>query len=115
MTGAEIVSTHSIRYRILKDRYSNDSHQAQAHVSTHSIRYRILKGTHQGRQDTSPQGVSTHSIRYRILKATTDCCRSTTPTRFNPFDPIQDTESAKIAVEADKSQMFQPIRSDTGY
>ena len=34
---------------------------------------------------------------------------------FNPFDPIQDTESIIIPLLALPDLKFQPIRSDTGY
>ena len=34
---------------------------------------------------------------------------------FNPFDPIQDTESTDSICLACLLMSFQPIRSDTGY
>ncbi len=39
-------------------------------------------------------GVSTHSIRYRILKADMEALDTEFEKSFNPFDPIQDTESS---------------------
>ena len=35
--------------------------------------------------------------------------------RYNPFDPIQDTESLLCFCEALRPPGLQPIRSDTGY
>ena len=37
-------------------------------------------------------------------------CRS-----FNPFDPMQDTESLEEQLEELRDLVFQPIRSDAGY
>ena len=34
---------------------------------------------------------------------------------FNPFDPIQDTESVFSGEGRRAQEWFQPIRSDTGY
>ena len=44
--------------------------------------------------------VSTHSIRYRILKVVIVSEAVASRTSFNPFDPIQDTESAVLCGEA---------------
>ena len=132
-----IVSTHSIRYRILKVVLLLPT-TIPIKVSTHSIRYRILKGWHCERcgkrlpsfnpfdpiQDTErwdninfgeARKVSTHSIRYRILKAHQLAGRRTRQASFNPFDPIQDTESMKCFGHTNCDPGFQPIRSDTGY
>ena len=108
-------------------------------VSTHSIRYRILKaGVDRAPwrvdvgfnpfdpiQDTESIRclpvrwidlvVSTHSIRYRILKGLLERIVSVRAISFNPFDPIQDTERAVVSVWSSTGIWFQPIRSDTGY
>ena len=85
------VTTHSIRYRILKA-HQSPTPGGDSQVTTHSIRYRILKvGERQGPGPVYL--VTTHSIRYRILKAWLECGSSTSRRSYNPFDPIQDTES----------------------
>ena len=88
---------------------------------------------------SGPQ-VSTHSIRCRILKEVGH--RATVPVvlRFNPFDPMQDTERpadddftvliVKVSTHSIRCRIlkgvnwltlrylaasFQPIRSDAGY
>ena len=83
-------------------------------VSTHSIRYRILK---EGKEylNGATKEVSTHSIRYRILKVALGAGAGGRGHGFNPFDPIQDTESRDSVGGGGKSDKFQPIRSDTGY
>ena len=69
-----VVSTHSIRYRILKGR-GPLLLQQRRQVSTHSIRYRILKVDEIGGQAVLYAQVSTHSIRYRILKGNSQTAR----------------------------------------
>ena len=59
--------------------------------------------------------VTTHSIRYRILKANWLMPVPTFRLRYNPFDPIQDTESFFVEWGRYWSERLQPIRSDTGY
>ena len=83
--------------------------------------------------------VSTHSIRCRILKARQQPMPMPSTGRFNPFDPMQDTErigamggtmSGSCFNPFDPMQdtesyldhqlrqllhVFQPIRSDAGY
>ena len=89
--------------------------EAAARVSTHSIRYRILKDITSSAQQVSGNRVSTHSIRYRILKVTCQSRAVSVHHSFNPFDPIQDTESRKGSSYGRDLLRFQPIRSDTGY
>ena len=48
---ADSVTTHSIRYRILKERRVSVNPSTQE-VTTHSIRYRILKGRVNGNRRT---------------------------------------------------------------
>ena len=59
--------------------------------------------------------VSTHSIRYRILKGLQELQGRIGDRGFNPFDPIQDTESGVLSHLYVFHDEFQPIRSDTGY
>ena len=107
-------------------------------VSTHSIRYRILKapGLTSGRgggqrfnpfdpiQDTESGRITllcalhTSFNPFDPIQDTERSSLSATfaNTRcFNPFDPIQDTERVWRADEASGEARFQPIRSDTGY
>ena len=78
-------------------------------VSTHSIRYRILKVL-EYLTGTSVEGVvSTHSIRYRILKEGLQARQPPAPPRFNPFDPIQDTESDRYGSNAAIILCFNPF------
>ncbi len=42
-------------------------------------------------------------------------CQLLAGSRYNPFDPIQDTESVLDALKRDLIAVLQPIRSDTGY
>ena len=86
------VSTHSIRYRILKVPRDMVARLLSHGVSTHSIRYRILKEILKGAL-ANINNVSTHSIRYRILKVRPPPYLVHQLEGFNPFDPIQDTES----------------------
>ena len=83
-------------------------------VSTHSIRYRILKDGSEW-ECLGMGGVSTHSIRYRILKAKLLTQVLYHDQGFNPFDPIQDTERSNLYRQQLLAREFQPIRSDTGY
>ena len=53
--------------------------------------------------------VSTHSIRYRILKGSTSTQTRQPRWRFNPFDPIQDTESDLQQVEGAELRGFNPF------
>ena len=55
------------------------------------------------------QHVSTHSIRYRILKVFALFVGMPDPQRFNPFDPIQDTESSRILFRAESVRCFNPF------
>ena len=77
-------------------------------VTTHSIRYRILKGVR-----ASPQlaglKVTTHSIRYRILKALLCLLVVGQLASYNPFDPIQDTESWTDGARAGASASYNPF------
>ena len=59
--------------------------------------------------------VTTHSIRYRILKADIESEAEEADTCYNPFDPIQDTESGDGVERYEVQLGLQPIRSDTGY
>ena len=110
------VSTHSIRYRILKH-FSKAAWGPPTTVSTHSIRYRILKPTERGAKDCRVK-VSTHSIRYRILKLhiahatlvyVAPSMVSTHSIRYRIL------KLAQRPVEVEDDVAFQPIRSDTGY
>ena len=107
------VSTHSIRYRILKGPRVLGRSRREI-VSTHSIRYRILK-VGMSPSNMRSSRVSTHSIRYRILKGAETAVHLDDEIGFNPFDPIQDTESRPTAPACQAGLVFQPIRSDTGY
>ena len=53
--------------------------------------------------------VSTHSIRYRILKGAVGTLRKGILSSFNPFDPIQDTESALLMMRQPKKNCFNPF------
>ena len=68
-------------------------------VSTHSIRYRILKLVELAGVLGGIKLVSTHSIRYRILKLVVADDGEIGLHRFNPFDPIQDTETCRSSAE----------------
>ena len=59
--------------------------------------------------------VTTHSIRYRILKVPYLEFALRRFGSYNPFDPIQDTESSSRSRTACRAALLQPIRSDTGY
>ena len=95
MTGAAIkyvwkVSTHSIRYRILKVSVGYASKQATPGFNP----FDPIQDTERrvpARDCNSASLVSTHSIRYRILK---------------------DRDQPRLCLASPK---FQPIRSDTGY
>ena len=111
-----LVTTHSIRYRILKEDVPDEdvvefagynpfdpiqdtergSHGcgglSPGDVTTHSIRYRILKVWDPIHRATILREVTTHSIRYRILKA-----------------------GKSIVEDIVAMPELQPIRSDTGY
>ena len=108
-------------------------HESSPAVSTHSIRYRILKALFNTSlvlqldsfnpfdpiQDTerllqegvrlAAEPVSTHSIRYRILKVSDCFCEAPVRIGFNPFDPIQDTESFATTVLRSPSTCFNPF------
>ena len=62
-------------------------------VTTHSIRYRILKVPESRSGIRRQNQVTTHSIRYRILKDLEYISQNNEAPSYNPFDPIQDTES----------------------
>ena len=53
--------------------------------------------------------VSTHSIRYRILKVSNVDDDLDNPIGFNPFDPIQDTESVQRIGDATRHLSFNPF------
>ena len=59
--------------------------------------------------------VTTHSIRYRILKGVDGVGGLSVNRGYNPFDPIQDTESGLDLELPAARAALQPIRSDTGY
>ena len=83
-------------------------------VSTHSIRYRILKGGYSVKLTAG----STRFNPFDPIQDTESICKVDTDSLshcFNPFDPIQDTESTFLIQKEPIFFKFQPIRSDTGY
>ena len=112
--GQPKVSTHSIRYRILKDSLPGTT------LSYTNLFQPIRSDTGYWKKDEIFQPilthtVSTHSIRYRILKEGKESSLIQSSHRFNPFDPIQDTERIWSNKSSTHRHWFQPIRSDTGY
>ena len=108
MSGRPCVSTHSIRYRILKAPRSPSkptNHRCfnpfDPIQDTESLP--VLRSGHQ------PRLVSTHSIRYRILKGRGTCRPVTSSTGFNPFDPIQDTERFTMISPSSSRISFNPF------
>ena len=131
-----VVSTHSIRCRILKGPATRSSRTSKGGfnpfdpmqdterawlfggvsclllVSTHSIRCRILKV----QPDTGRQHgcqVSTHSIRCRILKVYICKPLILALPSFNPFDPMQDTESMildNLGIQVARFNPFDPMQ-----
>ena len=56
-----------------------------------------------------PLPVSTHSIRYRILKESMIVLPNISQLSFNPFDPIQDTESQRLCCGRPRWSSFNPF------
>ena len=85
-------------------------------VTTHSIRYRILKGQEAQRQ--RPPGETGYNpfdpIQDTERVVTADDSHAHIY-GYNPFDPIQDTESVEWEIIVNTEAKLQPIRSDTGY
>ena len=132
-----LVTTHSIRFRILKVCFRLSRRGGRC-VTTHSIRFRILKGF-------APPPVEAHSMRYNPFDPIQDtescsprallgarprynpfdpiqdtesgmrCDGIMASGSYNPFDPIQDTESRRGHAHPKHEGRLQPIRSDSGY
>ena len=89
--------------------------QPMGNVTTHSIRYRILKDSTGNVVASSLWGYNPFDPIQDTESSHTWALGRSVPPRYNPFDPIQDTESYRGASSLVFLEALQPIRSDTGY
>ena len=84
-------------------------------VTTHSIRYRILKEDKPQLDAVAIPGYNPFDPIQDTERSKSAGPYTTGVPRYNPFDPIQDTERWVVAVHVAGVPSLQPIRSDTGY